>query len=1315
MRPALSGTNRGARTQSLWRWGRRSSFVSLSAASFLGVILLGSAQVSLSSPPQKAADSAAASQWPFGFLSASNPTALLTSLTALPTSDSGAPLAGRSDANRGPELGKGDFSQPEESDNEDSAESPSHPPGHQQQDLGEKGSVASRETAEPTDSGTVPSPLFAVNARDAQSMLLSFWRKKKNEEATLPSVASPISQAPAALQSALPFAAWFGTNGEEGLHAGRSPSQASLVHSGNKAPSPATGKAAATASADGQSVLWLPSFLAKKAQTDVGMKAFDSLQNSWFHSLRRLLGLPDGNDAALAVGTVEAANAWESFQGDKSFWRELSGDMRNASPLAAARAAAWWFSQREREVENMARVAAGEGTQTLEHAADVAAASAHALWHRSGGAQASQETRAALDASAAWFRQQRNKLEQLDPDSAAAWWESLTRSPDNLPSSAKQQSAALGVAANVSSGVQQWFRGDEAPRVEGREATDSTAFLTSEGLGFGGPKMDKSRQSAWSSFWKGNEASNSPGDFAAAQVVSPEAAAAAAAASWLDWSRATKEEKPFPPAPALSWFWSKQEQAVQEAVKNGAMWIQKNSEAPGAHEVKEGVQGAAHQSDLVSTTLLGETRAPVQEKARENGSSTAGWTSLFSWWGQGEEPDDAEESREVQTTRAPAVRHSASSWAHSWPSLAGRGAKEKQEAEEQEGGGSDRESGGGVSLFARWFGRKSSPSGEEKANEAEQDSLERSAAPSRWWLGQASSESTADKKEEGSGSEAHEKLADKLPASTQTENEQSAGGDKAKEPEATPGWLFRRETFSDPNYPNNAGQSHQIAEDLPQVKKGSAWLTDGEFVDGETESSKETGRVDTSLLAHASQVLAQKAPEVSSWLFGGASEPEASAEGPTAHLVPGLKQGNSWWEWETSQTTTTTKTPAYTRDVKLDCNPVPPFRACVEKCQRDNRSREKDKAGPSAPQALGSYEYGSLRSCYLTCKQRWIDTDLPGCLRADGVKVAGVPPIEAFRSTTSTTTSSTTTTTTHRPPTEPKAKEPAAEAAKSFWGGLSDKPSASDDPDDAPQEGLKGFFSIFQRATSTSTTTVPPEAPEGFSLTKLLGFDRPESDTVSPDTASSGSFPFSLRGASTLWSARNESKSAVGGGLLGSLFRRNVSEVPKLVTDNGMEEANLASAFASSDEEEHASRGGSWWPSLSRGNDAEGRNDEKGGASGVARVPEKRSVEEVADAAGASAKDLVDEADDAAETVLSTWWPVFLLMVGMGLLGLCVLGRRLGHWEAMAGVGDIERGEYASAPVFREGDSGKHEDTRRRSVDVLANDDNRRPLIEHSA
>ncbi|KFG64789.1 putative transmembrane protein [Toxoplasma gondii RUB] len=1249
MRPAFSGTSQGAGTRALWRWGRRSSFVSLCAASFLGVILLGSAQESLSAPPQKAADSAASSQWPFGFLSGSGPTALLTSLAAPPTSDSGAPLAGRNDENRDPELGKGDVLQPEESDNEGSAASPNRPPGPQQQELGEKGNAASRETAELSHSVTDSSSLFAVNARDAQSTLLSLWRKKKNEEAPLPSVASPISQAPAALQSALPFAAWFGTNGDEDLHAGRSPSQANLVHSGNKAPSPATGEAAATASADRQSASWLPSFLSKKAQTDVGMQAFDSLLNSWFHSLRRLLGIPDGGDAALA-----AANAWESFQGDKSFWRELSGDTRNASPLALARAAAWWFSQREREVENMARVAAGEGTQTVEHAAGVAAASAHAFWHRSGGAQASQETRAALEASAAWFRQQRNKLEQLDADGAAAWWESLTRSPDNLPSSAKQQSAALGAAANVSSGVQQWFRGDEAQRVEGRKATGSMAFLTSESLGLGGPKMDKSRQSAWLSLWKGNEASNSPGDFAAAQVVSPEAAAAAAAAaaSWLDWSRAREEETPSPPAPALSWFWSKQEQAVQEAVKNGALWLQKISEAPGAREVKD---------------------------------------------------------------RAPAVRHSASSWVHSWLSSAGKGAKEVQEAEEQEGGEPDRESEGGVSFFSRWFGQKSSPIQEEKTDGAAQDSLQRPEAASRWWLGQASSESNGDKKEEALGSEAHEQLADNLLASTPNDNEHSAGGDKAKEPEDTSGWFFQQKTFSDPNYPNKAGQAHQIAEDVPQVKKGSAWLTDGEFVDGKAESSKETGRVDTSLLAQASQVLAQKAPQVSGWIFGGASEPEANGEDPAAHLVPGLKQGNSWWEWETSQTTTTTKTPAYTRDVKLDCNPVPPFRACVEKCQRDNRSREKDKAGPSAPQALGSYEYGSLRSCYLTCKQKWIDTDLPGCLRADGVRVAGVPPVEAFRSTTSTTTSSTTTTTTHPPRTEPKAKEPTAEAAKSFWGGLSDKPSASEDLGDAPQEGIKSFFSIFQRATSTSTTTAPPEAPEGFSLTKLLGFHRPETDTVSPGTASSSSFPFSLRGASTLWSARDDSKSEVGGGLLGSLFRRNVSEVPKLAAANGVEEANVASAFRSTEDEEHASAGGSWWSSLSRSNDAEGRKDEKEAASGVARVPGKRSVEEAADAAAASAKDLVDEADDAVESVLSTWWPVFLLVVGMGLLGLCVLGRRLGQWEGMAGVGDIERGEYASAPVFREGDSGKHEDNPRRSVDVLANDDNRRPLIEQSA
>lgn len=168
------------------------------------------------------------------------------------------------------------------------------------------------------------------------------------------------------------------------------------------------------------------------------------------------------------------------------------------------------------------------------------------------------------------------------------------------------------------------------------------------------------------------------------------------------------------------------------------------------------------------------------------------------------------------------------------------------------------------------------------------------------------------------------------------------------------------------------------------------------------------------------QLIAKHAAQAAGW-FG------ISGDNETSHPVraPGLKRGSYWWEWQANSdgTTSVTTTPPYTRHVHLDCDPTPPFRDCVVKCQAENQSKpssggmsnnaaaaeeERRRRRTGEPSALGSYEYSNLRSCYMTCRQKWIDADLPGCLRQDGTKVEGVPPVEAFRTTTTTTPPTTT-------------------------------------------------------------------------------------------------------------------------------------------------------------------------------------------------------------------------------------------------------------------------------------------------------------------
>ncbi|PHJ18223.1 transmembrane protein, partial [Cystoisospora suis] len=153
------------------------------------------------------------------------------------------------------------------------------------------------------------------------------------------------------------------------------------------------------------------------------------------------------------------------------------------------------------------------------------------------------------------------------------------------------------------------------------------------------------------------------------------------------------------------------------------------------------------------------------------------------------------------------------------------------------------------------------------------------------------------------------------------------------------------------------------------------------------------------------QLIAKHAAQAAGWL--GMSGDET----PHPIRAPGLKRGSYWWEWQANSdgTTSVTTTPPYTRHVHLDCDPTPPFRDCVMKCQSKPSNgamnavaEEERRRRTGEPAALGSYEYSNLRSCYMTCRQKWIDADLPGCLRQDGTKVEGIPPVEAFRTTTTT-------------------------------------------------------------------------------------------------------------------------------------------------------------------------------------------------------------------------------------------------------------------------------------------------------------------------
>ncbi|CBZ55773.1 conserved hypothetical protein [Neospora caninum Liverpool] len=1314
----------------------------LSAASLL--VLLGSGGVSLAAPALKPVETELPAPSPLAFLSATSPATLLASLAA---PSPWGPDAPGLDGLETQSAQAAAVSPSEESNGWREGEVSSRPAAERRREVDQRTVEATEESANSVSTLSVPSPVGAANVGDAQASLLSFWRRRKAEETPLPSTASPITEAPAALQSALPFATWFGLGGKEGVHAERVDIQARLLfNEGTEAPrseqalSSSTGESeAAPVRPDPHASSWFPSLFSGKTQTFAAMNALDGLTAFWFPSLRRGLGL-DVQDADgvkdrstdSSQETKEGETAADGTRVADNHWSHITGTAND--PLPAARAAAWWFAQREEEVRGLAKAAAHQGSENLQHAADSATATAQAFWHQSGGAQASQEALAALEASAQWFRQQKNKLEELDAAGAAAWWEAVKKSQsDRLAAEETTGRAQAGAAAFLAHANASWMHprqgekltavGVDVPQAAGL----APAFLVPEGLAFWGTQTEENAAGALPSRGTKVGASQAAGPVTAQVPPAAAVAAAAAAAGWLNWSRTADAQKAAPPQEALSWFWSKQLKDVEDAVEMSSTWLGHSA----LGNMSRGVAlSAAVGNGLLNVPLWGEGRKEVAEtKEPETVASTSGVASVLSWW-RGGEANDGENTPSLVQDEAPraasrsdepaqkSVEKSLMSWVRSWFS----GGKEDPEAVSAAGLGEEDVKGGrSATSFARWFGQKQFPSPDTTA-EGKKEASSASVPASRWFESSGAAGEKGEAKGHGAKAASAEKLSSSPPSSADGDVafEQPVGLDKPSEPAGTAfGWPFQSSS-AEPNYPSRGGQSQHI-EDGVSRSAGSSWVPDTGFLRRAIEGASRPEGAQASLAARASQFLAQNADQASGWIFGGASESESHAEKPAAP-VPGLKQGSSWWEWESSETVTTTKPPKYTRDVRLDCNPVPPFRACVQKCQSDSRRHTKDNADRSEPQALGSYEYGSLRSCYLTCKQKWIDTDLPGCLRADGVKVEGVPPIEAFRSTTtSTTTTPSTTTTTPHPKTSTQKREqpkPTEEAAKSFWDGLTGKTEGV--ADKAQQEEQKGLFSLFQRATPTSTTTTPAPPAQGFSLTKLLGFHPTASAPASAETPSSDSFPFSLRGPSSLWSAKNDAAAglepALGNGLFGSLFSRSDAALPSKaplaaqtsMTDAGLQEADLSNASVS-EKRKNESAGWWTWPASSAETGKEGAK-----ASAVAagvRGPD-RAAEGAAYEAPESTNRLVEEADDAIENVLSSWWPVFLLVVGVGLLVLCFLGRRLGQWEGMAGSGDIERGEYAAAPVFRESATEQHDG--RRSVNGPSTDENRQPLIDRS-
>lgn len=200
------------------------------------------------------------------------------------------------------------------------------------------------------------------------------------------------------------------------------------------------------------------------------------------------------------------------------------------------------------------------------------------------------------------------------------------------------------------------------------------------------------------------------------------------------------------------------------------------------------------------------------------------------------------------------------------------------------------------------------------------------------------------------------------------------------------------------------------------------------------------------------------------------------------------------------------------------------------------------------------------------------------------------------------------------------------------------------------------------------------------------------------------SFPFSLLKSDAKSSQRRE---ATGGKYNEGSGKGGVS-----TASDGVEEDN-----------HREKKAGGWW--LMSGTEVSSMKDGlrdtftrkvKDGVQlpgGIELDDAKKSIEAVKEAA--------EEAGKETTHALLSWWPVLLILVGVGLLVISLLGRRFGQWEGMAGSGDLERGEYAGAPAFRSLDSARKSQGHSRSSTQLMGqsgargyEDNKEPLISAS-
>ncbi|PFH37457.1 hypothetical protein BESB_039150 [Besnoitia besnoiti] len=1418
LRAELSGAQPGRRGRWRARY-TRACLLALSATAIVSAVCSGRAETSASPQSSEARlDAAPATHWSPPFLSAASPASLLSSLLAAASEHGERQQA----AQHGPAAAP--------SDDADAAQ---RPKGGES----EKPDEGQEEPELP-----VHHPLFRLPSHvvGGASSFFLFWKKTSSPEPLPQAPPSHVMDAPAAL--ALPSASsWFNwrsapsQTGERGAAAEVEEQRTSQV-----------GK---------QSAWWLParenvSKLSGQDQQALGLSAAAASARFWFGAPPSLENVEEAahaaaegvRDASRRAGEAvhelveageepvkDAAKAVAHSEVAKGLWSYVAAAEGAANPLAAVRAAAWWFSERESEAEALVMSLADQGSQNVREATAVVSLAAQSWWHESGGQQATQFAQKALEGAAAWFRQQKRHLEELDASTAAAWLRSL-QNPQPVPASPVAAEGRLvsanptnaetqeGAAPSKSSWLQQWLWGGKAeatPAPKGVRKLDLVqAFLAPAELASWWNEREKNAPVAASWFWSKEAAAKT--DSAKVNGVPPEAAAAAAAAaaSWF-WRSEPEGKQVPPPDAALTWFWRKQQEAVQDAAQMQA-------------ETKDAKHPGRLGASLSWASLWkGEVNNSAEEAAHQEAEHSAAASSLLSWWpatkptadekakGLGSPP--ASESAwlwsNVKERQADAARQENGfvSWLNSWFSREGNPEKHSDKSAKDETATSAAASRG-------WFavGSSSGQASQETSGQATPKDVSENSALSRFWLGASPSgdatETEPAAQESAEASSASSSALHKKPDLVSLAGPRAPGHDEestssSSESDSSSGSASseRASVFDLPPAPGDephdsasleepatqhasqwsvfsgtaplhgppflgGGQSQRIPSGVPRVQKaGSLWSAGFSWLAGPGGVAPESAERASappaspassvaSAAAVASQLVAQHANAAAAgWMFAEtpAGSEKAARSAPTAHEA--RVGGAHWWDWRSAGaagTETMTRAPIYTRDVQLDCDPIPPFRACVQKCQRDNRSAKKAAASTSAadPEALGSYEYGNLRSCYFSCKQKWIDTDLPGCLREDGVKVEGVPPVEAFRITTTTST-----TTTPPPPSPEQKKSPSsgeAPASRPFWARADEKA-----PEPEKQTEVKGFFSIFQRpeTTTTSTTTVLPKG--GFSVSRLFGFlpQAEPSGTRTEAAEASGSFPFSLRGGSQSLSSAGKTEAvstpepAAGSSLWARLFGRKVTAEPSELASVAGEAAltqppqagspaqeakplsvlkklGLLQSSAAAAEEASASSG--WWSWRSKAESepaSDGSSANTAGASSAADASalaaaavfdgaELSKVKAGAEKVKSSAREIVDDADQAVESAFFSWWPVLLIAVGVGLLILCVLGRRLGQWEGMAGSGDIERGEYASAPFFQSTAVSKHDDLAPSTgsspaVASRCSDDNRQPLI----